>query len=165
MQQIGRARVGNAQLAHHLTDYNLNVLIVNINTLCAVCILNFGYDIFLYSLGPLSLKNILRIFSARYQHIARLNLVAVLNKAANTVRNSNLFLGFKLIVGYYNHIALLFLGNANSTVHFSDKCAALRSACLKQLLNTRKTLCNILRACNTARVEGTHGKLCTRLAY
>ena len=140
------------------------MLIVNINTLCAVCILNFGYDIFLNSFRPLRLQNILRIFSARNQHIARLDLVTVLNQAAYAIRNGDLFLGFKLIVCDYNYIALLFLGNANCTVHFSDKCTALRSACLEQL-NTRKTLCNILCTRNTAGVEGTHGKLGAWLAY
>ena len=141
------------------------MLIVDINTLGTVGVLNFGYDIFLNSLRPLRLQNILRIFSARNQHIARLDLVAVLNQAAYAVRNGDLFLGFKLIVCDYNYIALLFLGNAYGTVHFGDKCAALRSACLEQLLNTRKTLCNILCTCNTAGVEGTHGKLGARLAY
>ena len=139
------------------------MLIVDINTLCTVSVLNFGYDIFFNRLWSLRLKNILRIFSARNKHIAGFYLVAVLNKATDTVRNSNLFLGFKLVVCNYNYIALLFLGYAYRTVDFGDKRAALRSACFKQLFNTRKTLCNILCTCNTA--EGTHCKLSTRLAY
>ncbi len=39
----------------------------------------------------------------------------------------------------------------------------LRAACLEQLLDTRKTLRNI-RTCDAAGMEGTHGKLGTRLA-
>ena len=39
----------------------------------------------------------------------------------------------------------------------------LRLSCLEKLFDTGKTLCDILTACDTARMEGTHGKLCTRL--
>ena len=49
-------------------------------------------------------------------------------------------------------------------VDFADDCEALGTSCLKELLNTRKTLCDILAACDAAGMEGTHGELCTGLA-
>ena len=141
------------------------MLIVDINTLCTVSVLYFGNDILLNRLRSLGLKNILRIFGSGYQHISGLDLVSVVYETAYTVRNSDLFLGFKLIVGNYYYIALLFLGDTHSTVNLGDKGAALRSSCLEKLLNTRKTLCDILGTRYTAGMEGTHRKLCTRLAY
>ena len=41
---------------------------------------------------------------------------------------------------------------------------ALRAAALKQLLNSGKTLRDILGRCDTAGMEGTHGQLGTGLA-
>ena len=43
-----------------------------------------------------------------------------------------------------------------------DDRKSLRLSCLKKLLDTGKTLCDI-SAGNTAGMEGTHGQLCTRL--
>ena len=82
------------------------MLIVDINTLCTVSVLYFGNDILLNRLRSLGLKNILRIFGSGYQHISGLDLVSVVYETAYTVRNSDLFLGFKLIVGNYYYIAI-----------------------------------------------------------
>ena len=59
---------------------------------------------------------------------------------------------------------LLHLAEADGTGDLRDDRGFLRASCLEELLDTGKTLCDI-GACNTSGMEGTHGKLCTRLAY
>ena len=76
------------------------MLIVDVNTLRAVCILNFSYNIFLNRLGSLSFENILRIFSARDYKVACFYIVALVYKASDSVRNDYLFLGAELVAMY-----------------------------------------------------------------
>ena len=56
------------------------MLIVDINTLCAVSVLNFRDDVFLNRLGALRFKYILRIFGAWNKQVARGNRIAVVYK-------------------------------------------------------------------------------------
>ena len=57
---------------------------------------------------------------------------------------------------------LLCILNVYYTTEFSDDSKTLWLTCLKKLLNSRKTLCDIA-AGNTTGMECTHGQLCTRL--
>ena len=52
--------------------------------------------------------------------------------------------------------------NSSNTSKLCDDSKSFRFSCLKKLLNTRKTLCDIITG-NTTGVESTHCKLCTRL--
>ena len=58
--------------------------------------------------------------------------------------------------------SLLCILNVYYTTEFSDDSKTLWLTCLKKLLNSRKTLCDIA-AGNTTGMECTHGQLCTRL--
>ena len=57
---------------------------------------------------------------------------------------------------------LLCILNGDHTAELSDDGKSLGPSCLKQLLDTGKTLCDIA-AGNAACMEGTHGQLGTRL--
>ena len=61
-----------------------------------------------------------------------------------------------------NFTFLLSILNVYYTAEFSDDSKTLWLTCLKKLLNSRKTLCDIA-AGNTTGMECTHGQLCTRL--
>ena len=96
--------------------------------------------------------------------VALLYLLTFGNSYAEAERNEiSLFLACFLVVNDGVTCALDFL-KADCTVDFSHNGKALGLSCLKQLLNTRKTLGDILAARDAARMERTHGKLCTGLA-
>ena len=58
-------------------------------------------------------------------------------------------------------LTLLFrVFNGCCTAKFSDNCKSFGFSRLKKLLDTRKTLCDVITG-NTTTVECSHGKLCT----
>ena len=60
-------------------------------------------------------------------------------------------------------VGVLALLKAYDTVDLTDNREALGLSRLEELLDTGKTLCDILCVSDTARMEGTHCKLCTGL--
>ena len=60
LQEASITRLFNLYLTHHLTDNNLEVLVIDLHTLQTIYILNFIYDIFLYSRRTFNRQNIRR---------------------------------------------------------------------------------------------------------
>ena len=66
------------------------------------------------------------------------------------------------VIGNDDLALLLCILDGNGTAELCDDRKTLRLTCLKQLLYSGKTLCDI-SAGHTAGMEGTHGQLGTRL--
>ena len=67
------------------------------------------------------------------------------------------------MVGYDNFALLLRIINIGRSRKLCDNRKSLRLSCLKQLFDTRKTLCDIVTG-NASGMERTHGQLGTRLS-
>ena len=89
---VGAACVLDAYLAEHLTDDDLDVLVIDVNTLQTVNLLYLGDDVILHRRGIEYLKNTCRINITLGQTVALFNLGAVVNGLAVfvVVRNADL---------------------------------------------------------------------------
>ena len=138
------------------------MLIVDIYTLETVYSLYFLDHIILYCTQSLDSQDIMRINTTFRQLVSGLQLHTVLNLDSGTVRNQ-VCLGFScLIVGDNNLTLLLCIVDRCGSRKLCDDCKSLRLSCLEKLLDTRKTLRDIVTG-NSTRMESTHRKLCTRL--
>ena len=104
----------------------------------------------------------MRIYTTFSQLITGLKYLSVKYLNSGTVRNKVCLClaGFGIVNN--NFALLLGILNGNGTSELCDNCKSLRLSCLEQFLDTRKTLGNIV-TCYTTGVEGSHGKLGTRL--
>ena len=138
------------------------MLIVDINTLQSVYALYFLNEVVLYSRCAQNRKYIVRIKRTFGQRVAGIYLLLIANLYSRSERY-HIRCGFARLFVHNDYLTLICnLGNANLTRNLRDNGNTLRTSCLKQLLDTGKTLCNIV-TCDTAGVEGTHCKLSTRL--
>ncbi len=140
------------------------MLVVDINTLQAVNLLNLGNDIVLDCLLTLYREYVGRIYRAFRQRIARLYIVAVEHLGPIAERYSILLLR-AVLRSDYRVAGLLYFLITNRSRYSGYNSHILRVAALEKLLNARQTLRDILRRSDTARMEGSHGKLRTGLAY
>ena len=143
------------------------MLVVDINALRAVNLLYLGDDVVLYCLYAVYGEDIRGIYGTLRQRAALRNKVAVGDLELEAKGDRILLLcGIgNVLAGNDNVAHFLFLDNAHGAVYAGNDRSALRSAALEKLFNTGKTLCDIFRRSYTARMEGTHGELCTGLAY
>ena len=140
------------------------MLIVNINTLCTICKLNFFNKVIINSFFTKDSKNIMRIYSTECKFCTFFNMCTLYDIFAKscTVRNK-IFLFFCCILIINNYMAtLLDFFKSNITFDFRKNSKLLWLSCLKKFFYTRKTLCNICTAGNTTGMECSHCKLCTR---
>ncbi len=141
------------------------MLIVDVNTLLTVNLLNFCNDIVLNSLYAVYSQNISRIDRALSQRISCLDCLTLTHLDLVAVRYSiALLLGVLCVLACDSYLlGLLDLFYADNAADLCDDSSTLRSSALEKLLNTGKTLCNILARCNSSCMEGSHRKLCTGL--
>ena len=104
----------------------------------------------------------MRVDGALGQCVAGNNGITVVYLRSVTERNCICFLGAVILCDY--SVSCLFdLFVAYLTGHLGDDRSVLRAAGLEKLLNSRKTLCDILGGRDTTGMERSHCKLCTRL--
>ena len=108
------------------------------------------------------MKNIIRVYRTHCKFVTRLNNVTVMNFNTWTVWNCVSLSFTCLVIGNCNFSLTLWFCYSNCTADFWDYSKTLWTSCLEKFLDTRKTLCNIAAWRNTAGVESTHCKLCTR---
>ena len=138
------------------------MLICDINALQTINLLNLAKHVILNSFNTLDLKKVMRINATFSKFVSGFYNSAIRNLDPGSVRDQ-ICLGLAvLVICYYNFTFLLGISDLNMSAEFCDNSKALRLTCLKKLLYTRKTLCDIL-TCNTAGMESSHGKLCTGL--
>ena len=137
------------------------MLIVDINTLQSVNSLYLADHVILYSLDTLESENVVRVDTADSKRITGFNVGAVLDLDILIIRDGY-GLGRTILAADDNFLLLLGDLARNSTADLSNDRLALWLSGLEKLLYSRKTLCDIT-AGYAARMECTHGKLCTRL--
>ena len=138
------------------------MLICDIYTLQTIYTLYFTKHVILYGTDTLDLQQIVRVYTTFGQFITGLQYLAVDNLDTGTVRNQ-ICLGFtSLFVGNYHFTLLLGITDLSLAAKFSNDCKSLRLSGLEQLLDTGKTLSDIV-TCDTTTVEGSHGQLGTGL--
>ena len=161
--QLGIAAVVDADLAHHLTNDDLDVLIVDIYTLCTVYALYLFDEVILHCQLTADCKNLTRLNRTLGNQLTFFDILTFLNDNL-VVEWYDLGEYLSVFAGDVDGIsALVVKTEVGNTGNVADDCRILRFSCLKQLLDPWKTLCNIACRCDTAGMEGTHGQLGTRL--
>ena len=138
------------------------MLIVDIYTLQTVNSLYLTDHIILYGTDTLDRKNIVWIYTTLCKLITGFQLLSLKHLDTRTIRDQICLAVTCLFIGYYHFTFLFGITDAYSTAKLSDNCKSLRLTGLEKLLDTRKTLCDIITGYTTG-MERTHGKLCTRL--
>ena len=104
----------------------------------------------------------MRIYATFCKLITGFKNLSVCDLDTGSVRNK-VSLGFTcFLICNDNFTFLLSVIDNSNTRNLCDDGKTFRLSCLKKLLDTRKTLCDISTG-NTTTMECTHGKLCTRL--
>ena len=86
-QERGVAGILNAHLAHHLTDDDLDVLVVNVNTLLAVHGQNALRQIFLHGLDTGNAQHVMRVERAVGDGLALAHTLSLLDLQADGIRD------------------------------------------------------------------------------
>ena len=163
-EQIGVARVLHLHLPHHLADDDLDVLVVDVNALLTVNRLDLLDQVVVDRLQTCDAKHVVGAQGTVGEPVAALDHVAVGHLQAHVV--GDLILLDLAVVGGDRHRPVGAPGRrvdgdlAGDLRQLADP---LGLPCLEQLLNTGKTLGDIV-AGNAAGVEGTHGQLRARFA-
>ena len=164
-QEGSSTGIGYLDLLHHLTDDDLDVLIVDVNTLHTVGSLNLADEVIVNGLDAEDRKDIVRVESTLGDGVTLVDVIAGLNLDAHTVVDGICLLLESLGVGDDDVPDLLYLALGDGTGNLTDKSEALGLSRLEQLLNSGKTFRDIGLILRTAGVERSHRQLCTGLAY
>ena len=158
------ARILYLDLAHHLTHNNLDMLVVDVYALLTVNLLNFLDLVIVHRTRVKNAQNIMRAERAFVELLTLLDNVAALHtdtgRRSELIRTNIAIFRIRDVDGLEGR-ALGLLDGDNAR-NLGQCCNLLGFTRLEQFLNSRKTLRNI-RTCNAAGMEGTHGKLGTRL--
>ena len=171
-EQLGAAGILDLHLAHHLTHDDLNVLVVDVNALLTVDLLDLLDDVVanaeaaeLVIVNASDAQHVVRAESAGGERLTLIDMLAVLDEDACRMGygvNSRICLR---LVYDADGKQSIFLGlfDGNGAGYFGKHRHFLGLACLEKLLDTGKTLSDVV-ARNAAGVEGTHRKLSTGFA-
>lgn len=178
-QVVGGAGVNDGTATQHLADDDLDVLIVDSNTLCTVNSLNLVDEVLLNTTAAENLKHVVRVRSTTHQTLTSGDVVAITEGALDHCirvglhRAADLCQTLTLRQLLVNHVVrtvvrsdgqgpeVALIRQGHGAVNGSDRRTVLRVTSLEELLNTRQTTGNI--ATDTTLVERTHGQLGTRL--
>ena len=163
-KDIGVAGIVNPDLSRHLTCNDLDMLVVDVNRLHTVDSLHLAEDVVIDRIESADAEDIGGSHIALCKRLTLTDELTLGNKGSRAecylIRCRVAGIAVRDVDGTH----LLHLAEADGTGDLRDDRGFLRASCLEELLDTGKTLCDI-GACNTSGMEGTHGKLCTRLAY
>ena len=149
-------------LLKHLTNDNLDMLIVDLNTLKSVNSLYFTKHIILNGTNTFYLKDIMWIYTTFCKLVTCLKHITVWYLDSWTVWYKVRLWLTCFIICNNDFTLLLGILKLYNTAELCDDCKTLRLSCLEKLLDSRKTLCDISTG-NTSGMESTHSKLCSRL--
>ena len=146
-EEMGVARFVDLYLAHHLTNDDFEVFVVDFHTLQAVNVLNFVDDILLNGSRSLDSQYIGRCNDTVGERNARTDKVTFLNEYLFRKRNKILLLFSRL--GSYRYFAVTAFDFTERyfSVYFGNDGRVARVACLEKLGYTRQTACDV--ACFT----------------
>ena len=147
----------------HLADHDLDVLVVDLNTLGFVYLLYFVHEVALRSLQAADAQDVVRVDRTLSELVTRHEVHALLNVHACAVRDGILArLALARMDRDLAH-ALARILDLGIAFNLCDDGVMLRLACLEELFDTRKTLGDIVTS-DTAGMERTHRELRARLA-
>ena len=138
------------------------MLIVDFNTLQTVYTLYLTQHVILYCADTLDFQDIMWVNTTLCQLITGFQNSSVQDLDTGSVRNQVSFGDTLIRIGNNDLAFLLGITNLGNTLDFCDNGKSFRFSCLKKLLDTGKTLCDITTG-NTTGMECTHGQLCTGL--
>ena len=139
------------------------MLIVYLDILHAVNALNLSDNIIIYGGKPVDSRDIGRTHITLGEYIAAVYIRTVLDKNLNAVRN-RIYYVLTCLGGRNNDISrALCIDKMSNAGNLGNGSRLFRFARLKDLRNSRQTLCDIASR-DTARMESTHRKLCTGFA-
>ena len=151
-------------LAHHLTDDDLDVLLVDVDALLAVHGENALRQVILHGLDAGDAQHVVRVQRAVGDGLALAHALAVLDLQTHGVRD--LILLDLAVVGGDGDVAqrrAVRIVDVDNAVDLGDLRHLLGLSGLEEFFDSRKTLRDIV-AGDAAGVEGTHGQLRARLA-
>ena len=145
-------------------DDELDMLVVNADTLGVIDAEHLAEQVFLHSLDAHDSQQVVRVDGALDELITGIDVLALFHPQAGAVMDQVGFLFSRVIVGGDDDFAALFAcADGDRPVDFCQGRLPLGLPCLKQLLDPGKALRDILHACHAARMEGAHRQLRARL--
>ena len=167
-QQRGIAAVLYANLAQHLLDDDLDVLVGDVHALLPVHAQDLAQEVVLHGLDAQDAQQVVGVDGALDKLLPGFDVLAVLHFEAAAVVDL-VDLGFLVFAGVvrvgHGDLALfLVFAQADHAADFAEDGVALGLAGLKELLDAGKTLGDVVAAGNAAGVEGAHGQLRAGLA-
>ena len=164
-KHIGGACVLDADLSEHLADDDLDVFIVDIDALRTVDGLDFVEDIILHALDAFDADDVLRVDRTCIELGPWHHAVALFDEE---FRIEGKLVIFETLLGILRRdddvFEVIAVVKMHDAVELADGRNALGLARLEELLDAGKTLRDVARGGDTARVEGTHRELRTGLA-
>ena len=161
-QQLGVAGFLHADLAHHLADDDLDMLIVDIHALLTVHLQNLLDEVVVHGAGAADTQHVVGVQGAVLELAALLDVLAVLDQQAGVGHG----VGAGVAVGSgdddVQQAALGGILEPDVAADLGDGGHLLGLAGLEQLLHAGKTLGDVA-AGHAAGVERTHGQLGTGL--
>uniref|UniRef100_A0A6J5ZQ54 Unannotated protein n=1 Tax=freshwater metagenome TaxID=449393 RepID=A0A6J5ZQ54_9ZZZZ len=161
-QVAGVAALINTDLLHHLTDDQLDVLVVDVHSLRAEHLLDLVDEVLLGSRATAQCEQVVRVKRALVELSSAFDLVAVLDEQTRALRERIIVFLAAVVGNRDNAVLLRVLGRYGSRFlrHLGE---TLRLTGLKQLDYARQTVRDV-GSSNAAGVEGTHRQLGARLA-
>jgi hypothetical protein len=157
--QLGVTLVNNRDHAKHLTNDDLDVLVVDRDTLRQVHALDTLNEVGLNLTQTADSKDVLRVERSDEELRSNLDVSTVLDEE-NRVLEDRVRVGLVTVVGSQDELALCTrLIDGNTTGRVRDRARTLGGTCFEELGHAGKTLRDVRGRCRTTRVEGTHREL------
>ena len=159
-QQVGVAVVDDGDLAQHLANDDLDVLVVDRHTLRAVDALHTVDEVLLHRAHALDPEDLLRVDGADDELLAELDVLAVLDEEGRTLEHR---VGDRLVavVGREDDLAaavgVLDRDATRRPRRSGDAPLGVRAS--KSSVHAGQTLRDVIGGCRTTGVEGTHREL------
>ena len=138
-QEFRIADVLNLDPAHHLTNDDFDVLIIDVDTLQTIDLLNFVHKVSLQFFFTENGQNIMRITRTIHQRLAGTHMFAFLNVHVNATRQSVFALDSVLVDDHNLPLALGDIAVLHDTVDFSDDRGLAGFSRFKQFNDARQT--------------------------
>ena len=159
-------RVVHANLAHHLTYDNLDVLVVDFYTLQAVYLLNLLNQVVLNGDTALDGQDVVGVGMTLGDHVALLQLLTLGDADALTEGNQVALLGGSTVLvhtGNHHMAVLLAVVDVSGTGNLGHDGQSLGRRLSNSSSTRGRPWGDGLAECDTAGMEGTHGQLGTGL--
>src|SRR5665647_88293 len=162
-QQVGIAGLDDRDATEHLTDDDLDVLVVDRDTLLAVDALDLVHQVHLHLTWAEDPQHLLRVDRALDQLVAHLDVIAIGDEQTRALAHRVGVLLGTIVRGEHDPARLVSVLDHDAAVGLGDRSHALGGARLEELDHTRQTLRDVI-ACHTTGVEGAHRQLGAGLA-